>query len=60
MLDDTRTIEREAELVQSPRAAGVSRRNRAKARQNKPAAEKVDALPAREIILRLIDLIKQV
>ena len=60
MLDETRTIESEAELARQPRAAVVTRRTQAKARRSKPASAKVDVSPARDIILRLIELIKQV
>lgn len=60
MLDETRTIECDAELVQAQRAVVITRRTRAKARQNNAAPAKMDVPPARDIILRLIELIKQV
>ena len=60
MLDGTIKIKRDADLVQPVRAAEVSRRTRAKARKNKPAPVIEEVTPDRDLILRLIELIKQV
>jgi len=60
MLDETRTIESEAELIRPQRASPGNRRTRAKPRQYKPAPAKAEISSTREIILRLIELIKQV
>ena len=60
MLDETRTIERDAELVRPQRAALGKGRRRVKPRRNKPVPANVEITPTREIILRLIELLKQV
>jgi hypothetical protein len=59
MLDEARTIESDAELVRPKRAAFTEGRTRAKPRQNKLVAEKLEIPLTREIILRLIELLKQ-
>jgi hypothetical protein len=59
MLDEIRTIESDAELVRPKRSAPAEGRHRAKARQNKSAPIKLEMPPTREIILRLIELLKQ-
>jgi hypothetical protein len=60
MLEGTRKIESDADLVRPPRAAGVTRRPRAKSRKDIAAPVKEETPPERDIILRLIELIKQV
>jgi hypothetical protein len=59
MPDEIRTFESDAELAR-PKPALVNRRNQAKPRQNKPALAKGEISQTREIILRLIELLKQV
>ena len=59
MPDETRTFESDAELAR-PKVAMLNRRTQAKNRQNKPALAKVEISQTREIILRLIELLKQV
>ena len=59
MLDDTRTIESDADLVRPQRAALINKRTGSKPRQRKPGAAKAEIPPPREIILRLIELFKQ-
>jgi hypothetical protein len=59
MLDEMRTMESDVELVMPPKAAAATGKTSAKPRKSKPASPKVQAPPAREIILRLIELLKQ-
>ena len=60
MPDETRTFESDAELAQALRpAAAAKRKTSAKPRQRKPVAIKTQVPPAREIVLRLIELLKQ-
>jgi hypothetical protein len=60
MQDEMRTLESEVELARPPRPAAVTRKTSVKPRQSKPGSVKVEAPLAREIILRLIELFKQV
>ncbi len=57
MADETRTFESDAELVRP--AAVAKRKASAKPRQRKPIAIKAQVSPAREIVLRLIEMLKQ-
>jgi hypothetical protein len=60
MPDETRTFESDAELARPLRPATATRKTSAKPRESKPASLKVEVPPAREIVLRLIELLKQV
>jgi hypothetical protein len=60
MQDEMRTLESEVELVRPPRPAAVTRKTSMNLRQSKPGTAKVETPLAREIILRLIELFKQV
>jgi hypothetical protein len=59
MPDETRTFENDTELAR-PKAAMLNRRTQTQNRQNKPALAKGEISQTREIILRLIELLKQV
>jgi hypothetical protein len=60
MPDETRTFESDAELARALRpAAVVKHKTSAMPRQRKPVAIKTQVPPAREIVLRLIELLKQ-
>ena len=57
MPDETRTFESDAELARP--VAAAKHRASAKPRQRKPVVIKAQVPPAREIVLRLIELLKQ-
>ena len=59
MLDETITLESEPDLAR-PQAAQVQGRTRVKASKKQPVPGKMEIPQAREIVLRLIELIKQV
>jgi len=59
MLDETRSIESDAERVLHQRTAHINKRTGSKPGQRKPAAAKTEIPLPREIILRLIELFKQ-
>lgn len=59
MLDETITIESDAERVRPQRAVLINKHTGSKPGQRKPAAAKTEIPLPREIILRLIELFKQ-
>jgi hypothetical protein len=60
MPDETRTFESDAELARPLRPVVIKRKTSAKPREGKPASVKAEVPPARDIVLRLIELLKQV
>ena len=60
MPDETRTFESDAEMVKPRKVVLGSKRSKTKFRQKSYAPLKVEMPPTRELILRLIELIKHV